>query len=515
MLVAGLTLLVVATSLVVISAVNPEPNWIDVRSLNALLAAACAVVAISAGCMGVLRWRLTSDATAVRVGVALGVLGLSFVFADLVAFLFPSVDRHDLLGVLGTALTLTARGLLVAAVLAAPTKTRITLRGRILGAFAVVVLLSALVPVVPILDSFRRTSAGSLSGVSDWLARGAVISIWIALAVVSFVRWRTYGTRLFSWIALMSGGLALGATVGAFSVTRGDLWITAATTCTTGAALVVLYGMSQELKYTYLAQRARLFHVSIAAEERAARLRAEAADREERSHQARSAVLALQGATRMLRTNYLRNEDPMEQALRDAIETEIELLRRLVERQPSGMLVEFDLERVVRTVADAQRFLGLVVECTVEPGLRVIGRASETAEVIQALLDNARHHAPGSAVEIRSIIHDDHVELRVEDRGPGVASPWCEQVFDRSASSGHEGQGLGLYVGRRLMRDQQGDLRAESRPGGGAAFVLTFPAQAMAGDHVRRTADGVNRDFALERPVPSLLDDRLERMEAG
>ena len=342
-LVAAIVLAAVALPLVVLAAVDPRPHSVDVRKLNAVLAAFCAAVAVAAGSTGVLRWRLVGDPASVRVGVALGVLGMSFVSTDVVAFLVPGIDRHDAAGVLGIALTLTARSLLVFAVLVGSLPTRMTLRTRLLGALAVVAVFCVLVPLVPALDSFRRTSAGALSGTSDWLARAALIALWAGLAVTAFVRWRRHGTRLFAWIGLMSAVLVVGAIVGACSRSTGDLWITTATVCTTGAALVAFYGMSQELKHAYVSQRARLFQADVTAEERAARLRAEAAERAERSHQARSAVLALQGATRLLHENYAGREDPMDRALRDAIETEVDLLRRLVDGQPSGQPHEFDL----------------------------------------------------------------------------------------------------------------------------------------------------------------------------
>jgi signal transduction histidine kinase len=348
-LVVALLVAAVPLPLVVLAAFDPQPHSLHAPSLNALLAAVCAVVAVAAGCIGVLRWRLVGDPASVRVGVALGVLGLSFVSADVVAFLVPGIDRHDAAGVLGSALTVTACCLLVFAVMVGSMPTRMTLRARLLGALGGVVLFCVLVPLVPALDSFRRTSSGALSGTSDWLARASLIALWTGLAVNAFVRSRRHGTRLFAWIGLMAAVLAFGGAVGAFSRSAGDLLITTATVCATGAALVALYGMSQELKNAYLSQRARLFQANVAAEEHAARLRAEAAERAERPHQARSAVLALQGATRLLHENYAGREDPMDQALRDAIETEVDLMRRLVDGQPSGQPHEFDLERARAT----------------------------------------------------------------------------------------------------------------------------------------------------------------------
>jgi signal transduction histidine kinase len=502
-LVAALLFAAVVLPLVVLAAIDPEPHSVDVRSLNALLAAVCAVVAVAAGCTGVVRWRLVGDPASVRVGVALVVLGLSFACTDVLGFVVPGIGRHDAVGVLGTALTLTVRCLLVFAVIAGTMPTRMTLRARLVGAFAAVALFCALVPLVPALESFRRTSGGSLSGTSDWLARAIVIAVWAVLTVSSFVRWQRHGTRLFAWIGLMSAALAFGATVRAFSTSAGDLWITITTVSTTAAALVALYGMSQELKHAYVSQRARLFEANVTAAARAARLRAEVAERAERAHQARSAVLALQGATRLLHDNYAGRDDPMDRALRDAIEAEVELLRRLVDDQPSSEPQVFDLERVVRQVSGAQRFLGLEVTCSIEPGLQVIGRASETAEVVQSVLDNARRHADGSPVEISAAVGAGHVDVRMEDRGPGIDRQWCEELFERSASSGdHGGEGLGLYVARRLMRAQRGDLRAEHRLGGGATFVLTLPSAAESVEHQQQTSPEVLARPGADEPLP-------------
>ena len=63
---------------------DARPDDLDLRHLNGLLAAVCAVFAISAGYISALRWRVVGDTSSLRAGVALFVLGMSFVFTDLV-----------------------------------------------------------------------------------------------------------------------------------------------------------------------------------------------------------------------------------------------------------------------------------------------------------------------------------------------------------------------------------------------------------------------------------------------
>jgi signal transduction histidine kinase len=77
---------------------------------------------------------------------------------------------------------------------------------------------------------------------------------------------------------------------------------------------------------------------------------------------------------------------------------------------------------------------------------------------------------------------NDRIELRVEDRGPGVRADIRRLIFERGwrGQDDVEGSGLGLYVAARLVRDQGGDLHVEERAGGGASFVMTLVSEGDA-----------------------------------
>jgi two-component system CitB family sensor kinase len=78
---------------------------------------------------------------------------------------------------------------------------------------------------------------------------------------------------------------------------------------------------------------------------------------------------------------------------------------------------------------------------------------------------------------VRARRGDHDVEVRVEDRGPGIPREHHEHIFQRGwrGETPAAGSGLGLYNAWRLAREQQGSVWVESRPGGGAAFVLALP----------------------------------------
>lgn len=80
-------------------------------------------------------------------------------------------------------------------------------------------------------------------------------------------------------------------------------------------------------------------------------------------------------------------------------------------------------------------------------------------------------------------VDGDEVVLRVADSGPGVPESFVPHLFERfsrseTARSGdHKGTGLGLYISRRLLRANGGDLCYEA--GRGATFCVRLPRVAV------------------------------------
>jgi signal transduction histidine kinase len=141
----------------------------------------------------------------------------------------------------------------------------------------------------------------------------------------------------------------------------------------------------------------------------------------------------------------------------------------------------FDLAAAIGPVISCARASGLDVRCSVPPGVEVMGRRNCTAQVVLALLDNARKHAPGSPVELRVVDVDGSLALCVEDRGPGIPRPLRERLFERGVRGDDStGSGLGLCVAKRLMAEQGGTIEVRSRRGGGASFVLCFQGPSPA-----------------------------------
>jgi two-component system sensor histidine kinase KdpD len=101
--------------------------------------------------------------------------------------------------------------------------------------------------------------------------------------------------------------------------------------------------------------------------------------------------------------------------------------------------------------------------------------------VVVNLAENALRYSPaGKAPLLAASSLGDRVELRVVDRGPGIAEDDKERVFVPFQRLGDTdnttGVGLGLALSRGLTEAMGGTLTAEDTPGGGLTMTVSLPA---------------------------------------
>ncbi|HKU16347.1 MAG TPA: sensor histidine kinase KdpD [Steroidobacteraceae bacterium] len=105
--------------------------------------------------------------------------------------------------------------------------------------------------------------------------------------------------------------------------------------------------------------------------------------------------------------------------------------------------------------------------------------------VVQALanlLDNVAKYTPaGTRVRIAARDEDEWVRVTVDDEGPGLPATDRDRLFDKFQRGRDEGTvvgaGLGLAICRAIVAAHGGTISAGDRPGGGARFQFTLPAQ--------------------------------------
>jgi two-component system, NtrC family, sensor kinase len=142
------------------------------------------------------------------------------------------------------------------------------------------------------------------------------------------------------------------------------------------------------------------------------------------------------------------------------------------------------LRQVVHAVTDELRSLaeerGVELRSEeVELSARALGDARQLQSALAALVRNGLEAAtPDGWVRIRAErSRADHIDLVVEDSGPGPDPIQCQHMFDPfySGRTAGRGRGLGLPTAWRLAREHGGDVRFVGLPDGPTRFVLSLP----------------------------------------
>jgi signal transduction histidine kinase len=114
---------------------------------------------------------------------------------------------------------------------------------------------------------------------------------------------------------------------------------------------------------------------------------------------------------------------------------------------------------------------------------------ADPQRLTQALMNLTRnaiqHTSEGDTVQIGAAVNEHRVSIWVGDSGTGVQPEDERRIFDRF-TRGHgsgvryEGSGLGLAIVRAIAEAHGGGVELDNRPGEGATFTITVPAEGPA-----------------------------------
>lgn len=162
-----------------------------------------------------------------------------------------------------------------------------------------------------------------------------------------------------------------------------------------------------------------------------------------------------------------------------------------------------DINDVVRAVIEMRAFqlknddVQLSAELAEELPL-IWGDAAGLQQVLLNIINNAiqaiTQSGQGGEIQIRTetvkVAGHPLVRLSVRDNGPGIPPEHLRRIFDPffTTKAAGQGTGLGMSLAHRTISHHGGTIRAESRPGQGAIFIVELPA-AGTGALTSVTAD--------------------------
>lgn len=106
---------------------------------------------------------------------------------------------------------------------------------------------------------------------------------------------------------------------------------------------------------------------------------------------------------------------------------------------------------------------------------------SKIEQVLNNLISNAIDHSDtGKTVIVECIQHDNSLEVRIIDQGPGVSENKQKEIFDiykhnRKELREKKDPGLGLAISKKIISSHNGKIWVESRLGKGSKFCFSIP----------------------------------------
>jgi len=211
------------------------------------------------------------------------------------------------------------------------------------------------------------------------------------------------------------------------------------------------------------------------------------------SHDLRTPLTAITGATSTLLEEERRLDAPTRHELLQTAHAEADRLNRLVsdllattrlesgaiqvhkEWQPLEEVVGAALTRLDASLRNRPLTTHLPADLPLVPLDSVL-----IEQVLINVLDNAlKYTPPGSPLALSAWTTDGAVTIEVADQGPGLPPGEEQRVFDKfyrvQRPGTSSGAGLGLTICRGIIAAHGGHIWAENRSGGGTALRFTLP----------------------------------------
>jgi signal transduction histidine kinase len=192
------------------------------------------------------------------------------------------------------------------------------------------------------------------------------------------------------------------------------------------------------------------------------------------SHDLRTSLTRLR-----LRTQFINDPEQQAKAEKDLEQMDAMLASTLAFARDDAELeepVNLDLAKLLHTLCDDLTDMGEQAHYSGPDSYRLCGRPLALTRGITNVLNNAVSYGGRADVSLQRRL--ECCEIRIEDRGPGIAADKRDAVFEpfvrldpaRNRSTG--GTGLGLSIARSVMRSHGGDITLGQRDGGGLVVTL-------------------------------------------
>jgi signal transduction histidine kinase len=216
----------------------------------------------------------------------------------------------------------------------------------------------------------------------------------------------------------------------------------------------------------------------------------------ERTHRARTertnSFLAIGHdlKTPLARIQLRLEDESLDPAVREGAAQDIEEMRMLLESiqafvDSRGQAIppeRIDVAIMAETLVDAAADRGAEACYVGENNVELIARPVAIRRALSNLIENALHYGGNARVSVRRA--EDHVEITVEDDGPGIPADRIAEALqpfvrlDSARERNTAGMGLGLAIVEKAVKAEGGTFVLRNRASGGLCALIRLPAPA-------------------------------------
>ena len=255
------------------------------------------------------------------------------------------------------------------------------------------------------------------------------------------------------------------------------------------------------------------------------------------AHDFNNILTAILGHTEVLRRHVKSDEfgNRRIKTIEDAARRAGQMVSKLLSfaRKESLELVPTELNTVVM---DTVELLGralierdITVQVALDPQVLVVsGDSIHLEQVIANLVMNSMDAMPnGGTITIstaqRQLGHDspfashvlpagNYVLLTIKDTGTGIPREIMERIFDPffTTKPAGKGTGLGLAMAYGIVKSHKGEIRVDSREGGGTTFEIYLPVSERPAFHLAREVAAAALPEAAKGEWVFVVDDEKD-----
>ncbi len=211
------------------------------------------------------------------------------------------------------------------------------------------------------------------------------------------------------------------------------------------------------------------------------------------SHELRTPISVIQGYADLLKRWGTTEPAVLDESI-DAIKSEADYMKGLVEKllflastDKKKQHIEckpFALHELIDEVVKESRLIDSKHQFSSESNDAIMlnGDQALIKQALRIFIDNSIKFTPeGGAIQLNSSLQGQKALITVEDTGIGIAPEDLPHIFnrfykaDKSRSREGSGAGLGLSIGKWIIEQHKGEIRAESTLHQGTKIIVSLP----------------------------------------